>query len=705
MAEMRSNSDPGIGRHFGFGLLFDTICKKLLPLFSIDCGVLVIYDEKLSMITASYVATDAGSSQTIKKPVALSPIQKEIAGYQYPILKTDEDWADETGGNHEVHQGGKNYRFHCYIPLEIGNTILGTLELHNIESNLSAEGLKFCCTIADLLAELVHTLNCSQDKLIVSATVQTEARPYAGNEENLTGDYRSLLELAEGISSVNSKERFKSFIAANFKNFPFLEHYAVVSCGHERQDANAIICYSTGAMEANSAFSAYWQSSDALEDEIFDLILSSQLPVTVNIKDLLKKESVPDSLFGPDNRDVKTMVGIALRHADQVMGILFIYGVEKGICARAQTLLKTVAAQVSVALANLIALDRIRSQAVEIEAYKQKLESEQLYQQQEVGHINKYNELVGGSAAMQEVFSRLSRVADGETTVLILGETGTGKELIARAIHQDSPRKGNLMIKVNCAAIPPNLIESELFGHERGSFTGATERRVGKFELANHSTLFLDEIGELSLELQVKLLRVLQEKEIERVGGKTTIKTDVRIISATNRNLQEEVAAGRFRQDLYYRLNVFPVVLPSLRERKVDIPLLADHFLKRFANKSGHKIEGFTQAALAGMMKYHWPGNVRELEHLIERQVLLTTGPLIRELEIPAADKSIMPENTKFAPVKTIAENERDHIFAVLKLCNGKISGRYGAAKLLGVPATTLNSKIKKLGLSKKHIV
>ena len=705
MAEMRSNSDPGIGRHFGFGLLFDTICKKLLPLFSIDCGVLVIYDEKLSMITASYVATDAGSSQNIKKPVALSSIQKEIAGYQYPILKTDEDWEDEIGGNHEVHQGGKNYRFHCYIPLEIGNTILGTLELHNVESNLSAEGLKFCCTIADLLAELVHTLNCSSDKVVANATIQTEAKPYAGNEENLTGDYQSLLELADAIAEIDSKESFNSFIAANFKKIPFLEHYAVVSCGHERQETNAIICTNTGAMETNPAFSAYWHSTAPLEDEIFDLILSSQLPVTVNIKDLLKKESVPDSFFCADNQNIKTVVGIALRHADQVMGILFIYGAENGFSERAQTLLKTVAAQVSVALSNVIAFDRIRSQAVEIDTYKQQLESEQLYQQQEVGHINKYNELVGESAAMQEVFSRLNKVADGETTVLILGETGTGKELIARAIHHDSPRKANLMIKVNCAAIPPNLIESELFGHERGSFTGATERRVGKFELANNSTLFLDEIGELSLELQVKLLRVLQEKEIERVGGKTTIKTNVRIISATNRSLQEEVAAGRFRQDLYYRLNVFPVFLPSLRERKDDIPLLADHFLKRFANKSGHKIEGFTQAALAGMMKYHWPGNVRELEHLIERQVLLSSGPLIRELEFPAADKSIMPENTEFAPVKTIAENERDHIFAVLKLCNGKISGRYGAAKLLGVPATTLNSKIKKLGLSKKHIV
>jgi len=701
---IRSSLYSGVNRNFGLELLFDTICKKLQPLFSIDCGALTIYGEELSMITANYIATDAGSVQTIKKPVALSAVQLEIAGYQYPVLKTDEDWIDEMGGNHQVHEG-QNYRFHCYIPLEIGNTILGTLELHNVESNLSAEGLKFCCTIADLLAELVHTLNCSPDQIAVDGDVQKVFLPHAGNQDTLTGDYYSLLKLADRISAIKNWESFNRILDANFKDFSFLEHYAMIQWSNESYPGNAIICASAGLIENQPAFSAYWHSAAPGENEILDLILSSTLPVTVHIKDLLKKEFAPDITIGPDNQHIKKMVGIALRNADQVIGILFVYGAENFFFAKEQMLLKAVASQVSAALSNLIALDCIQCQAAEIDLLRKQVDGQQLYEQKELAQTNHYEELVGGSTAMQEVFSRLNRVADTETTVLILGETGTGKELIARAIHHNSPRKDNSMIKVNCAAIPPNLIESELFGHERGSFTGATERRIGKFELANNSTLFLDEIGELSLELQVKLLRVLQEKEIERVGGKTTIKTDVRIISATNRNLQDEVAGGRFRQDLYYRLNVFPVILPSLRERKDDIPLLANHFLNRFATKSGHKIEGFSQSALAGMMKYHWPGNVRELEHLIERQVLLTNGPLIRELEIPSAEKAIMPESTVFAPVKTIAENERDHIFSVLKLCNGKISGRYGAAKLLGVPATTLNSKIKKLGLSKKHIV
>jgi len=304
---------------------------------------------------------------------------------------------------------------------------------------------------------------------------------------------------------------------------------------------------------------------------------------------------------------------------------------------------------------------------------------------------------------MQEVFRLLNRISPTETTVLILGETGTGKELIAKSVHDHSPRAAQKLIKVNCAAIPINLMESELFGHEKGSFTGATEKRIGKFELAHQGTIFLDEIGEMPLDLQVKLLRVLQEKEIERIGGKTTIRTDVRIISATNRNLLSEVEAGRFRQDLFYRLNVFPITIPPLRTRRSDIPLLALHFLEKFAAKLNRHLEGFSKKAMGALVNYSWPGNVRELEHLIERHLVINQGKMINSIEIPDQSNFNLQDANK--PVKTIFENERDHIFSVLELCNGRISGKNGAAKLLGVPATTLNSKIKRLGLAKKHII
>lgn len=353
----------------------------------------------------------------------------------------------------------------------------------------------------------------------------------------------------------------------------------------------------------------------------------------------------------------------------------------------------------------VMAYETIALQLAEINSYKQQLEAEKLYVQEEQLTGSNYSEIIGKGSRMQQVFKLMEQVSPTDTTVLILGETGTGKELIAKAIHEGSYRKHKMMVKVNCAAIPPQLIESELFGHEKGSFTGATERRIGKFELASHSTIFLDEIGELSLELQVKLLRVLQEKEIERVGGKSVISTDVRIISATNRNLMAEVEAGRFRRDLFYRLNVFPISLPALRERREDLPLLASHFLHQYSMKAARYFEGFSQRALQDMMQYHWPGNVRELEHLIERQVLLSSGTIIKNIDIPSDGQMIAVQDDQNLPVKTIYENERDHIFEVLKRCKGKVSGNDGAAKLLGVPSTTLSSKIKRLALSKKHIL
>ena len=309
--------------------------------------------------------------------------------------------------------------------------------------------------------------------------------------------------------------------------------------------------------------------------------------------------------------------------------------------------------------------------------------------------------IIGESPAIQKIFSLLELVAPSDSTVLLLGETGTGKELIASAIHNGSPRHAKSMIRVNCAALPANLIESELFGHERGSFTGAVDRRIGKFELASGGTLLLDEIGEMPLESQVKLLRALQEKEIERVGGRTTIKVDARIIAATNLDLEKEVAEGRFRSDLYYRLNIFPIRLPALRERKEDIPLLANHFLSRFAKKSGRTIETLSDGVLQELMRYDWPGNIRELEHLIERSILLTPGTKIGHIELPCSRRISCPVSV---PLKTIDENERDHILAIIKYCRGRASGSGGAAEILGVPNSTLHSKMKRLGIVRQHI-
>lgn len=332
-----------------------------------------------------------------------------------------------------------------------------------------------------------------------------------------------------------------------------------------------------------------------------------------------------------------------------------------------------------------------------------------------------FHGIIGNNPLLNSVFDKVKIVAADDTSVLILGESGTGKERIAQILHELSPRKSKKMVTVNCAALPLTLIESTLFGHEKGAFTGASDRRIGKFEQADGSTIFLDEIGELPLEAQVKLLRVLQEKEIERLGANQTKKINVRIITATNRNLEKEVAEGRFRLDLYYRLNVFPIELPSLRQRKEDIEALAYHFIEKYSNKSERAVKSISAAALQQLMAYDWPGNIRELEHLIERAVLLSSGTEITDTGLASGKQTGHPANGTLYPdgnqssignqsasvnqpaagkTKTLEEVEKAYILEILHLCKGKISGPGGAAELLNIPSTTLNSKIKKLGIT-----
>jgi two-component system, NtrC family, response regulator HydG len=310
--------------------------------------------------------------------------------------------------------------------------------------------------------------------------------------------------------------------------------------------------------------------------------------------------------------------------------------------------------------------------------------------------------IIGNNPKLLACLEQISIVAPTPTSVIILGESGTGKERIAKAIHELSDRKDKPIITVNCAALPLNLIESELFGHEKGSFTGANQRRVGKFEQANDGTIFLDEIGELPLESQVKLLRVLQEKEIERIGGDSTIKVDVRIITATNRNLHKEVSNGHFRLDLYYRLNVFPIELPPLRERKEDIEILSNYFLEQFSKKLHKNNLIIGKAALEQLKKYHWLGNIRELEHLIERHVLLAKGNEISEFDLPIFTPN--QTNEIDSDIKTLEEVEKDYILSVLLKCKGKVSGSGGAAELLKISAQTLFSKIKKLNIKTGYL-
>ncbi|MFN7119606.1 MAG: sigma 54-interacting transcriptional regulator [Saprospiraceae bacterium] len=336
----------------------------------------------------------------------------------------------------------------------------------------------------------------------------------------------------------------------------------------------------------------------------------------------------------------------------------------------------------------------------EIKRLKEQLELDNRALQDEIAVDSDFNNIISASPAYKKVLKQIEQVADTEATVLILGETGTGKELLARALHQLSRRSDRPMIKINCGALPENLIESELFGHEKGAFTGAYQQKKGRFELADKGTIFLDEIGELPLDLQAKLLRVLQEGEFERVGGTQTLKVNVRVIAATNRNLEQLVQTGKFRQDLFYRLNVFPIYNIPLRERREDIPLLIDHFVRKFSQKTDKRITEISQNALDRLLQYEFPGNVRELENIIERAVILSTGRTLKiDTSFIEAENAKNFANTVF---KTLEEMQRDYILEALRRTNGQVSGSTGAAKLLGVNDKTLHSKMKKLQIDRR---
>jgi formate hydrogenlyase transcriptional activator len=304
------------------------------------------------------------------------------------------------------------------------------------------------------------------------------------------------------------------------------------------------------------------------------------------------------------------------------------------------------------------------------------------------------HDLIGSSPKFRDVLDKINVVAPVDCAVLIQGETGTGKEVIAQAIHAASPRRQNRFVALNCAAIPSSLLESELFGHERGAFTGAVNQTIGRFQAADRGTLFLDEIGDLPLELQPKLLRVLQEQQFERLGSGRTHQVDVRVIAATNQDLALMVQEGKFRADLYYRLNVFPITLPSLREREGDIPLLAEHFVRTFAKRHGKSIDSVPEDVLEALSRYNWPGNIRELQNFVERAVIMAVGP---ELRPPMAE--LTRQTAGSASVRTLADAERAHIAATLRESNGVVGGRTGAAAKLGVPRTTLLSRMRRLGM------
>ena len=566
------------------------------------------------------------------------------------------------------------------VPLKDNNRRIGVLFLFSDRvisfSSLQLDlvqgiGNQLAATVANMMAqEHIRLKEAEKSLLLEFSSKMATARDRGGLSAVIKSYLKDIFRVREYIITIPNEDNV---------TYSYFLHDLSIDAPHDE------------------GFQVITSAAMPIQGTLTGAILKSNEPLVFDVKDIIQQKIYyfPSQSFW-EIAGAKSISGLKLSVANEVAGILWVQPDQVN-----DELLYGVCAQIAIALSNIRANEKIQRHLAKIEGYRTQLERENQYLQEQIKDNYNYEQIIGSNSGLRDVFQLVSIVSTSSSTVLLLGETGTGKELIATAIHNTSPRRKNLMVKLNCAAMPAHLVESELFGHEKGSFTGAIEKRIGKFELANKGTLFLDEISEIPLEVQGKLLRAIQEKEIERVGGNTVIKTDVRIIAASNRDLKNDIETGKFRRDLFYRLNVFPITLPPLRERLEDIPILVSFFMHKFSQKTGKKIRSVTTEVINNLMRYDWPGNVRELEHVIERSVLMTSGETVTEVALPQSARQIdFPIQEKAGSLK---ENERAYILSVLKKTNGRIRGEDGAAEILKIPPTTLHSKLKKLGIKKSH--
>ena len=564
----------------------------------------------------------------------------------------------------------------CAFPLTTAHRKLGSLVIGSVHPNAySAEEVRFCALVADQIALAMD------DAINFQASQRAQAR------------LELLLDLTNRVvSNLNLHDVLRE-ISAHIRRVMNCDGVGIDLPSPE--DGRLRIY----ALDFPDAPIAIEEGNEPAADDKTTAVRAFRSGEAA----ILTREEIESD--GLDKYDIQSLAHVPLTGRNGVLGVLSLGTRREGaFCPDDLAFMTQIAHQVAIAIENARVFG-------EVSDLKNKLTQEKLYLEDEIRSELKFEEIVGRSEALRQVLTQIETVAPTDSTVLIYGETGSGKELIARAVHNLSTRKSNAFVKLNCAAIPTGLLESELFGHERGAFTGAISQRVGRFELAHRGTMFLDEIGEVPIELQPKLLRVLQEREFERLGSTRTMRTDARLIAATNRDLEALVAEGKFRSDLYYRLNVFPVRVPALRERPEDIPLLVRHFVQQFSRNLGKVIDSIASETMSTLVRYPWPGNIRELQNVIERAVILSSGPVLNvrsdDLRPAQQIQAIAPPSNgrvlPAAPARDIRaalqESERQQIMAALEQANWVVAGPEGAAARLGMKRSTLQSRMQKLGI------
>jgi formate hydrogenlyase transcriptional activator len=652
-----------------------------------DFAALCLYDQENNVLRMH--ALDFPASPDLVRSSEPIPLDGTINGLAFrtrnTVLRTCLDCEEfpSEATKQLMTQGLKSC---CLVPLASHGRTLGTLAV------ASRQESAFTNEDAEILGQIA-----SQVALAVESALSFEEVRVAQDRLKKNRDRLSLL--LKVTNSLISQLDLRELLTAISSNLHEVLHLDFAGLALYESETGKYHAYALDGRPTDHDIIALGSVMET-EGTAGGMAIRTKKPVYLPHPDTVKFPSELTKRFF--EKGFQSACSVPLLAQGRVIGVLTVGSLrENALTQEDIDLLSQVAQQIGLAADNAMAYR-------EIEKLKNKLTEEKLYLEDEIRSEGNFEEIIGESPALGQILSQIERVAPTDSTILIRGETGTGKELIARAIHNLSGRRNRTLVKVNCAAIPMGLLESELFGHERGAFTGAISQRIGRFELAHQGTLFLDEVGDIPFELQPKLLRVLQEQQFERLGSTRTQQVDVRLVAATNCDLEKMVADRQYRSDLYYRLNVFPVTIPPLRERPEDIPLLVRFFAQRFARRMKKPIESVSASTSATLARYHWPGNVRELENVIERAVILSRGP---ELEVPLGELKVTPAPEPVVRAKpeaaasgssTLQSVERDHILQVLEETKWLVAGPAGAAAKLGMKRTTLQAKMRKLGITRR---